>query len=110
MSANRSLRDKCQLEVIDDAVNHGIVGDEGDDAHLSTALRADQRVDFKNLADHLCPFAARDSRAFLLNDDEGMLVHVWLAHLSLASAGTGLEFIARVTSHIPDEGRVTVKY
>ena len=29
----RSLRHKCKLEVIDDAVHHGIVGDEGNDAH-----------------------------------------------------------------------------
>ena len=27
-----------------------------------------------------------------------------------ASAGTSLEFIARVTSHIPDKGQVMVRY
>jgi len=40
----RSLRDEGQLEVVDNPVNNGIVGDEGDDAHPALALRAEQMV------------------------------------------------------------------
>jgi len=66
---------------------HGIVGDEGNDAHLALALRADQRVDFKNLADHLCPAPAGDHGALLLNDDEWMLVGLPLPHFPPVSIG-----------------------
>lgn len=34
----RSFGHKRQFEVIDDAIDHNIVGDEGDDAHLALAL------------------------------------------------------------------------
>jgi len=66
--------------VVDDAVNHGIVGDEGDDAHLSATSGAGQRVDFEHFPYHLGPAMARDPRALLL-DDEGMGVGLCLAAL-----------------------------
>jgi len=40
----RSLRDEGQLEVVDNPVHNGIVGDEGDNAHPALALRAEQMV------------------------------------------------------------------
>jgi len=39
-----SLRHKCQLKVIDDPAHHGIVGEERDNPHLSSTLRADYWV------------------------------------------------------------------
>jgi len=41
-----SLCHEGQLEMIDDSVHHGIVGEEGDDAHLAAALGANQGIDF----------------------------------------------------------------
>jgi len=50
----RGLRfDKCQLKVVDDAIHHGIVCEEGDDAHLAAISGTQQRVDFKDLPNHL---------------------------------------------------------
>jgi len=66
------LCDKGQLEVIDDPVHHGIVGEEGDDFHHATALRAEERVNFVHLSDHLSPAAAGDSWAFFLDDEKLM--------------------------------------
>jgi len=46
----RRLRgDNSQLEVVDDPVHHGELGDKGNDAHLAAALGTKQRVDFINL-------------------------------------------------------------
>ena len=36
----RPLGHEGQLEVLDDPIDHSIVGNEGDDAHLASALRA----------------------------------------------------------------------
>ena len=41
--------------MVEDAVDYGIIGDEGDDAHLALALGTDKRVNFIDLTDHLCP-------------------------------------------------------
>jgi hypothetical protein len=51
--AQRSFRDECQLQVVNDPVGHGVVGEESDDAHLATALRADHGVDFAEFAAQL---------------------------------------------------------
>jgi len=67
--------------VINDSVHHGIVCEEGDDAHLAAPWWAGQRVDFKNPAAHFGPAVAGDSRALLFNEDEGMLVGLCLSHL-----------------------------
>lgn len=53
MRRRSSLRYKFQLEVVDDTVDHGVFGDEGDDLHRAAALMADHRVHFIDLADHL---------------------------------------------------------
>jgi len=45
MRRGRSLRDKCQLQVVDDPVHNGIVGEESDDLHVSSALSTNQRID-----------------------------------------------------------------
>jgi len=41
--------------VVNDTIDYGIVGEAGHNFHLSTALQAEQRVDFVDLADHLGP-------------------------------------------------------
>jgi len=88
MRRRRSLGDKCQLEVVDDAIHHGVGCEERNDLHRGAALRTGHGVDFKNLADHLCLSPARDSRA-LLHDDERRLVGLSLAHLP--PVGVGIE-------------------
>lgn len=40
------VRDKGQVEVFDDSIHHGIVSEEGDDAHRAAASRAGERVNF----------------------------------------------------------------
>jgi len=55
MRRRRSLCNKSQLEVIDDSVHHGVVGEEGDDLHRPSASRADHGVEFKDFPDHLGP-------------------------------------------------------
>ena len=42
---------KGQFEVVDDAIDRLVVGDESDELHRAAALRASERVDFINLAD-----------------------------------------------------------
>jgi len=44
-----SLGDKGELEVIDDSIHYGEVGEEGDDAHRAATLRTDQGTDFAGL-------------------------------------------------------------
>ena len=58
------------LEVVDDVIDHGEIGEEGDDLHLAAALGAGQGIDFINLADYLGPAAAGDPRALFLDDDQ----------------------------------------
>jgi len=77
-----SLGDKCQLEVMDDPVDHGIIRNKSDELHVSTALGTNQRVDLVHFLDHLRPAPAGDSRALLLHDDEGMGVGLCLSHLA----------------------------
>jgi len=70
MRRRGSLRDKRQLEVVDDAVHRGIVGEEGDDLHRAAALGADHRVNLIDFADHLGPALGRDRAELLLHDQE----------------------------------------
>lgn len=53
------LCNKCKLEVVSDAIDHRIVGYEGDDAHFCLAFGTGHGINFVDLADHLCPAAAR---------------------------------------------------
>jgi hypothetical protein len=64
---------KGQLEVVDDSVHHGEIGQESDDLHLAAALRTEHRVDFINLAANLGPAPAGNPLAFFLDDQELML-------------------------------------
>ena len=77
--------------MLDDPVHHGIVGEEGDDAHLAPAQRAEQWVHLMDFSDHLSPAPAWDPRAFLLNDDEWMGVRLSPAHLTPVSIGIQAE-------------------
>jgi hypothetical protein len=43
------LGDEGQFQVVDSAVDHGIVSEEGDDAHLFAALRADLAREMETL-------------------------------------------------------------
>ena len=66
MRRRRPLRDKGQLKVVDDAVHHGIVGEESDDLHRPSALRTDHRVHLIDFADHCRPALGRDGLELLL--------------------------------------------
>jgi len=68
MRRRRLVCDKGQLEVVDDAIDHGEIGDKGDDLHRSPALGTKQRVDIMDLADHLGP-------AFKENAPERLPLH-----------------------------------
>ncbi len=69
-SITRQIGDKCQPQVVDDAIYHSIAGEEGYEAHLSAALRAEERVDFINLADHLSPAFSWEGPELRLNNRE----------------------------------------
>jgi hypothetical protein len=62
------VRDKGQLEVADDPINHGIIGEESDDLHRGAASRAEHRVNLINLPDHLGPALGRDRAELLLDN------------------------------------------
>jgi hypothetical protein len=49
------LRDKHQIEVVDDSIHHGIVGEESDNPYCAAALRAERGVNLIDLVDHLGP-------------------------------------------------------
>jgi len=98
---------------MDDPVHHGIVGEESDDLHRGAALDTGQGIHLKDFSDHLCPAAAGDPRALLLNDDGWMLVHLCLAHLAPVSIGVQAEvtegdlpLIGNMGSHPGDELQV----
>jgi hypothetical protein len=55
MMGRVSLRHKGQLEVVDYPVDHSIFGEESDDLHNVTALRAKHRINPLDLAQHLGP-------------------------------------------------------
>ena len=61
------VRDRYQLELVDGAVHHGIVGKESDDLHRAAALRADYRINFIGFADHLDPALGGDRPELPLN-------------------------------------------
>jgi hypothetical protein len=49
MRGRRLVCDKVQLEVVNDPVHYGIVGEESDDLHRGAAVRADHRINFIDL-------------------------------------------------------------
>jgi hypothetical protein len=84
-----SFHNEGQLQVVDDAVDHGIVGEEGDNLHLALALRADHRVHFVDLADHLRPALGGDGSELVLHDQERKRGQIYL--LDLPPVGIGIE-------------------
>jgi len=56
----RLRRHKPKLQVIDDPVHGGIIGDEGHDLHLTSAFGAEEGVDLIDFPDHLRPALGRD--------------------------------------------------
>jgi len=84
----RFVCNKRQLQMADDPVHHGIVGEERDDLHLSAALRADQGVDFVHFTDHLSPAPGRD-RPQVLHRPERKRLTTRL--LDLPSMGVGVQ-------------------
>jgi hypothetical protein len=89
--ARRTLGDEAQFQVIDDPVDHRIVSQVGDDAHLSAALGADQRVNFIDLTDHLGPALGRDGPELLLEYPERERHQARL--LDLPAVGIGVETV-----------------
>ena len=69
----------------DDTIDHGIVGEESDDAHFSLAFGTAHGINFIDFPYHLGQATAWDPRALLLNGDEGMLVGLCLPHLAAVS-------------------------
>ena len=65
-----SLRNKGQVEVIDDPVDHGIVGEESDGLHVTAASGAQHGVNFVHLTDHLGPALGGDGPQLLLEHPE----------------------------------------
>jgi hypothetical protein len=56
--------------VIDDPVYHGIVCEEGNDAHLALEFGADQRIDLVDFTDQCGLAPTRDLPSLLLDDDQ----------------------------------------
>ena len=48
MRWGRFVGHKCELEKVDDPVHHGIVCEEGNDAHLSLAFGTGQGINFEH--------------------------------------------------------------
>jgi hypothetical protein len=55
--------------MIDDAVDHSIVCNKGDDLHPAAALGADHRVNLIHFADHLCPALGGDGPELFLDNE-----------------------------------------
>ena len=81
--------------MVEDAVDDGIVGDEGDDAHLALALGTGERVCLIDLTDQLGPAPLGNLLSLLFDDQELMLSLLSLVHL--APMSIGIE--AKVTDH-----------
>jgi len=79
--------------VVDDLVLHGIVGEEGDDAHLASALRTDHGVNFIHFTDHLSPALGGDG--LVLDNPERKSRKVCLPDL----APMGVDVEAKISHH-----------
>jgi len=65
----RLVRGKCKLEVVNDAIDYGEIGEESDDPHHAAALRADHRINFIDFTDHLGPAAVQVAAVEVALDD-----------------------------------------
>jgi len=77
--------------VIDDPVHRGVVGEEGNNAHLSLAQGTGQGIYLIDFFDHLGPASAGDPRAILLDEDEFLRTSLQLEHLP--PVGIGVEAV-----------------
>ena len=77
--------------MIDDPVHHGVVGEKGNNAHLSLARGTGQGIYFIDFFDHLGPASAGDPRAILLDEDEFLRTSLQLGHLP--PVGIGVEAV-----------------
>jgi hypothetical protein len=66
----RLVGDKGQLEVVDDAVHHGIVREASDNLHRAAAARAEQGVILADLLNHLGLALAGDGPDLVLPPSE----------------------------------------
>ena len=85
----RLVRGKCQLEVVNDAIDYGEIGEESNDPHRAAALRADHRINFIDFTDHLGPAVGRDRPELLLHHPERESLKARL--LDLPPMGIGVE-------------------
>jgi hypothetical protein len=105
------LGDKGQFEVVDDAVDHAVSGEKGDNLHPGTALRADHGINFIDLADHLGPAFGGDGAGLVVYDPESLAADL----LGFPPMGVGIEtvitdsdlaLVGNMGSHSGDELRV----
>jgi len=87
----RFVSDESQLQVVDDSIHHGIVGEERDNPHLSSALRADEGINFIHFTDHFGPALGGDGPELLLEYPERGRPRACLP--DLPSMGIGVETI-----------------
>jgi hypothetical protein len=59
--------------MVDDAIDHGEIREEGNGLHLSATLGTKEWINLIHFSDHLGPAPPGDLRAFLLDDQELML-------------------------------------
>jgi hypothetical protein len=85
----RLVRGKCKLEVVNDAIDYGEIGEESNDPHHAAALRADHRINFIDFTDHLGPAFGRETPELLLHHPERESLKVRL--LDLPPMGIGVE-------------------
>ena len=78
---------KNKLEVTDNFVYDGVVFDEGGDSHLATTIRAEDGINFIDLADHLGPAFGGHTSIRIFNDWHMKGIGSGLAHLSPAGVG-----------------------
>jgi len=67
-AGERAFCMKSELEKGDDPVHCGIIGYESDRSHLATTCRIYERINFIDLADHLCPAPGWHKKDFIINN------------------------------------------
>jgi len=80
--------------VADDAIHHGIIGEESDDLRRAAAMRADHRINFIDFADHLGPALGGDGPELLLHNPESKRPEASLFDLPPVGVGVDAEVAA----------------